>query len=235
MNHVVILPTLRERENLVRLVPAIFTHAPEAHVVVVDDHSRDGTRELIEHLKNDHPNLHFLERTSNHGYGNAILAGLQWADQQKFSHVVTMDADFSHDPVELPAMLQKLNDHDVVIGSRYVTGGSIKNWAWYRRLLSWWANFYARAIIGHHLHDSTTGFVGYGPKAIRSLVQQPPHARGYAFLLECKNLLHCMGHTITEHPIVYTERREGQSKMSTKNIWEAIWLPWRLRFGRLKK
>ncbi|MEK7615704.1 MAG: polyprenol monophosphomannose synthase [Patescibacteria group bacterium] len=231
----IIIPTLRERNNLLKLTPVVFQHVPQAALLIVDDDSRDGTRELIDNFQKQHQNLHLLERHDKRGYGYAIIAGLAWAHTRGFDKVVTMDADFSHDPKEIPAMLDKLYQHDVVIGSRYVPGGGIERWSIHRRLLSWFAQRYVRFILGTHFHDSTTGFVGYSKKAIVYLLAHGPKSEGYSFLLECKHILQRAGHTIAEHPIIYTGRREEQSKMSWKNIWESIWLPWRLRFDRLKR
>ena len=235
MKSVVIIPTLHERDNLEKLIPAVFQHAPTAALLMVDDHSGDGTRELMADLQNRHPDLHFLERHEDRGYGRSVLAGLAWGHAPAYDRGITMGGGFFHDPKEIPALLSKLDAHDVVIGSRYVPDGGIKNWKWYRRFLSWFAQRYVRAILGTHFHDSTTGFVGYGSKALAHLVAHGPESEGYSFLLECKHMLQRSGHLIVEHPIIYADRHEGESKMSWKNIWESVWLPWRLRFGRMKK
>lgn len=225
MKILVIIPTLRELENLIRLIPAILQYLPDAEVLISDDHSRDGTANLAG------PRVHVLDRLTDHGYGHAVLDGFRWALDRGYDRIVTMDADFSHDPRELPAMIAKLDASDVVVGSRYVAGGGIANWPWYRRMLSWFANHYVRAILQTGIADNTTGFVASRRSAVERLLARPPQSDGYAFLVEVKYFF--KNHRIAEHPITYTERREGQSKMSWRNIWESIWLPWRLKFGKL--
>lgn len=230
MATLIVVPTLRERNNLEKLIPELFRLFPHGHVVIVDDHSRDGTAELLVALARNQQNLFFLERLETPGYGRSILAGLRWASERGYQQVLAMDADFSHDPKEVPRLIEKLSQADVVIGSRYVSGGGIENWSWHRRLLSRFSNWYVRMILGLPFRDSTTGFVAYGSRALERLMAQPPQSEGYSFLVECKFKLFKAGCVFIEHPISYTERREGQSKMSLKNIWEAVWMPWRLRF-----
>ncbi len=224
MSTLIIIPTLRERNNLEKLIPEILRYVPDADILITDDHSEDGTKELARER------VTVLDRIIDHGYGKAVLEGFRWALQRGYDRVLTMDADFSHDPAMLPAMISRLSTSDVAIGSRYVAGGGIENWSWHRRLLSKFSNWYVRAILGIPCADTTTGFVGYHRAAVEYLIAHPPRADGYAFLVECKYLLARAGFRMSEIPIIYTERREGQSKMSLKNIWEAIWLPWRLRF-----
>lgn len=226
MKILVIIPTLNERDNLIKLIPAIFNHLPGAEVLITDDHSEDGTKEL------QAPHVHILDRRADHGYGKAVLDGFRFALAHGFENVITIDADFSHDARELPAMFAKLDQCDVVVGSRYARGGGIANWSRHRRLLSWFANQYVRFILRTALHDNTTGFMGYRRSVVERLLAHPPGAEGYAFLVEVKYRI--KDFRIIEHPIIYTERREGKSKMSWKNIWESVWLPWRLKFGKLK-
>lgn len=225
----IIIPTLREHENLTRLIPEIFRHVPDAAVLVCDDHSEDGTKELAAR------NVHILDRKTHPGYGKAILDGFCWVLERGYDRVVTMDADFSHDPKEIPALVAKLGNHDVVIGSRYIRGGAIANWKWHRRLLSRFANSYVRSILGLSLHDATTGFGAYNRRAVQCIADAKPSSEGYAFLVECKYLLQRAGCTFAEHPIVFRDRREGTSKMSWRVIWESIWLPWKLKYGKMKQ
>ena len=139
-----------------------------------------------------------------------------------------MDADFSHDPKEIPKMTEKLSDFDAVIGSRYTRGGRIENWNWRRRLLSRFANFYAKTILRVLIRDLTTGFMCFRKDVLKNINLNSIKSEGYAFLVEFKYKIFKAGYKIFEHPIVFTERREGESKMSFKNIWEAIWLPFKL-------
>lgn len=227
MSILVIIPTLKERSNLSNLVPDILKHIPDAVILIADDHSEDGTKELAG------KNVVVLDRVVNHGYGKAVLEGFQWALQHGFDFVITMDADFSHDPKELSHLIDKLKSFDVVVGSRYVHGGGVKNWSFHRRVLSRVANWYVRAVLHTKINDNTTGFMAYRRHAIEQLLKYSLHSEGYAFLVEVKYKLSQNNLSITEHPIIYAERREGQSKMSFGVIWESIWLPWRLKYGKL--
>ena len=220
----IIIPTLREHHNLKRLIPVIFQHVPDARILISDDHSQDGTNELAGER------VTVLDRVADHGYGKSVLEGFRFAMLQGFDYIVTMDADFSHNPQSIPDMLRGLGEADVVIGSRYVAGGGIANWNLRRRLLSRFANWYVRRLLGVQFRDGTTGFVAYRRSAIQALVDAAPRSEGYSFLVECKYILEQAGFRISEVPIIFQDRVEGTSKMSWRVIWESIWLPWRLRF-----
>jgi dolichol-phosphate mannosyltransferase len=181
-------------------------------------------------LKRRYSKLELLTRTHDRGYGHSILDGLRWAREHGFDQAITMDADFSHDYKQIPAMRNYAKDF--VVGSRYVPGGGIENWSWYRRLLSLFSNLYVRTILGVPIHDMTTGFMLYNKFAIERLVTLGATSEGYAFLVAGKYHLLQSGLTVVEHPFVYPERREGQSKMSWRVIWESVWMPWRLRFRK---
>lgn len=251
---IIIIPTFNERKNLEQLIPAIFDLMPDISILIVDDNSNDGTGGLVKDLLNSYKNLHLLERTSDFGYGKACSEGFNWIFQMShlamsrhsmgdygderpisqdgpigFRYIVTMDADFSHDFHAIPEMLKKLENNDVVIGSRYVAGGRIENWKWHRRILSRLANFYVRAILRLTVKDATTGFNCYRKEALLKSDFNSIKSNGYAFLVELKYKLAKSGVKISEYPIVFSERREGQSKMSGKIIWESILLPWRLK------
>lgn len=227
----ILIPTLNERKNLEKLIPAIFEFMPDISVLVVDDSSKDSTEELITKFKNLYSNLYYLERTSNFGYGKACIAGFKYLEVKlpNKRYIVTMDADFSHDYQSIPQMLDKLKACDVVIGSRYVKGGKIENWGWHRRVLSHLANTYVRTILRLSIQDVTTGFNAYRKEILLKSDFHSIKSNGYAFLVELKYKLVKLGATIVEYPITFTERREGQSKMSSKIIWESILLPWRLK------
>jgi len=225
---IILIPTLNECKNLEKLIPAIFELMPEISVLIVDDNSRDGTGELIKNPQGLHKNLFFLERTENFGYGKACVDGFRWSLNRLFKYVVTMDADFSHDYRVIPEMLKQLDKYDVVIGSRYITGGRIENWKLYRRILSKIANLYVRTILGLRIGDLTTGFNAYRKDVLLRVNLNEIKSDGYAFLVELKYKLSILGAKLLEYPIVFYERREGQSKMSTKIIWESVKLPWKL-------
>lgn len=227
---IILIPTLNERNNLEQLIPAIFDLMPEISVLIVDDDSRDGTGELVKNLQNIHKQLFLLKRTENFGYGKACIDGFKYLEVELPSkrYVVTMDADFSHDYRVIPEMLKQLDKCDVVIGSRYVTGGRIENWKFHRRVLSKIANLYVRTILGLSIGDLTTGFNAYRKDVLLRVNLDEVKSDGYAFLVELKYKLFTQGAKLLEYPIAFYERREGQSKMSGKIIWESIRLPWKL-------
>lgn len=225
---IILIPTLNERNNLEQLIPAIFELMSEVSVLIVDDDSRDGTGELVKNLQNTRKNLFLLKRTENFGYGKACIDGFRWSLDKSFRSIVTMDADFSHDYRVVPEMLRQLDKYDVVIGSRYVTGGRIENWKFHRRVLSKIANLYVRTILGLSIGDLTTGFNAYRKDVLLRVNLDEIKSDGYAFLVELKYKLFIKGAKLLEYPITFYERREGQSKMSSKIIWESIKLPWKL-------
>lgn len=227
---IILIPTLNEKENLKDLLPGIFGLMPNISVLVVDDNSFDGTQELLKSMKNDFANLFILERKNNFGYGLSSMEGFRWIFETSFDYLVTMDADFSHDFNEIPALLEKLENFDVAIGSRYVKNGGIKNWNFFRRILSRFANLYVKIILNLPVVDATTGFNAYRVSSLKKINLNKINSNGYAFLVELKYRLFKAGTMFIEHPIMFNERREGKSKMSGKIIWESIKLPWKLRF-----
>lgn len=231
MKNCIIIPTYNERDNVVKLTHSLFKTNPEATVLIVDDNSPDGTAALATELTSVYPNLIVKKRTGGRGFGKSYIDGFKKIMTDDLHRItVMMDADFSHDPKAVPLMIEKLNNFDVVIGSRYIAGGKIENWHWKRKLLSRFANFYVRLILGVTLNDMTTGFMCFRKNVLDRIDLDSIKSDGYAFLVELKYRLVKAGFRITEYPIVFTERREGQSKMSTKVIWESVWLPWKLRF-----
>ncbi|OGN01609.1 MAG: hypothetical protein A3I26_00285 [Candidatus Yanofskybacteria bacterium RIFCSPLOWO2_02_FULL_43_10] len=226
---IVLIPTLNERENLKDLIPSIFGLMPEISVLVVDDNSSDGTRELVGFMKTGFKNLFLLERKNNFGYGRSSIDGFKWIFERPYDNVVTMDADFSHNFNEVPALLEKLKNSDVAMGSRYIRGGGVKNWSFFRRVLSRLANLYVKIILGLPAADATSGFNAYRVTSLKKINLDKIDSNGYAFLVELKYRLFRAGSKFIEHPILFSERREGQSKMSGKIIWESIKLPWKLK------
>ncbi|HEY9582875.1 MAG TPA: polyprenol monophosphomannose synthase [Candidatus Paceibacterota bacterium] len=231
---IIVIPTLNEEENIAKIIELLIKTYPDIGVLVVDDASQDKTQEIVKSLDTRYPNrVHLLARTSNPGYGNSIIDGLKWALKHKYSCAISMDADFSHDYMIVKELRELVIEKNcaVAIGSRYVPGGGIANWSHRRKLLSRLANFYVRFILDLQIHDTTSGFVGYSREALGLLLKNPPKSRGYSFLVETKYKLAKSNLHICEYPIIFTDRREGQSKMSGKVIWESIFLPWRLRLG----
>ncbi len=229
-NTAVVIPTFNERENISRLVEILAGLYPDIHILVVDDRSPDGTAAVVRQLQPLYPNLMLLERTRNPSFAESYrdafrkLLGEPWCQA-----ILTMDADFSHDPVEVGRMVQKLAEQDVVVGSRYTHGGGIGQWAWHRRFLSWGANVYVRMILGLPVRDITSGFQCMRRQAVEKYLVNRCVTNGYAFQVELKFLLARAGRRMTEHPIIFDDRREGKSKMSANKIWESVLLPWRIR------
>lgn len=228
----IVVPTYNERENMAALIPQLLNVAPTADVMLIDDNSPDQTADEAEQLFAVHPRFSVLRRTSNRGYGRSLLEGYRAAIDRGYARLVQLDADFSHDPVLVPQLIEGTVRADVVIGSRYCAGGGIANWPLRRRLLSRFANQYVRTITGLTVRDSTSGFRCYTRRALQVLLEMPTAAEGYAFLVETTFRAQRAGLRIAEVPITFTDRREGQSKMSRKIIFESVLRPWGLRFGR---
>ena len=225
---IILIPTLNEGKNLEKLIPAIFGFMPLISVLVVDDSSKDNTNDFLESACLRFPNLFVLKRENNFGYGRACIDGFKWVLQKPFKNIITMDADFSHDYKSIPDILSEIKNHDVVSGSRYIEGGKIENWHLHRRILSHLANFYVRKILSMKMYDMTTGFNGYRKSILEKIDFVKIKSEGYAFLVELKYKLSRAGADISEIPITFSERRQGQSKMSGKIILESIKLPWKL-------
>ena len=227
----IVIPTYNERENIAALIPQLMNVAPNADVILIDDNSPDGTADQAEKLFAVYSRFSVLRRTSNRGYGRSLLEGYRVAVDHGYTRLVQLDADFSHDPVIVPQLIEATLRADVVIGSRYCDGGGIANWPLRRRLLSRFANQYVRTITGLSVRDSTSGFRCYTRRALEVILEMPTAAEGYAFLVETTFRAQRAGLKIAEVPITFTDRREGQSKMSRKIIVESVLRPWRLRLG----
>ena len=229
----VVVPTYNERTNIPLLVPAILLQDPRLEVLVVDDNSPDGTGQLADDLARADSRVHVLHRPVKAGLGKAYLAGFRWALDHGFDYVFEMDADFSHDPKFLPEFLRAIEDADLVIGSRYKAGVNVINWPMSRLLLSIGANQYARIVTGLPLDDSTGGFKCFRRQVLESIALDRVKSNGYSFQIEMSFLAWKKGFRLREIPIVFTDRVEGQSKMSKKIVREAIWMVWWLRLRSL--
>jgi len=225
----VVVPTLNERENIAKILAALFDLYPGIQVLVVDDSSPDGTAAVVREMQGRYLNLMLLVRKENPGFASSYRDGFRHVlAETKCRAVVMMDADFSHDPAAIGKMLGKLAIGDVTVGSRYIAGGSVRNWNLRRRILSLVANYYVRAVLRFGVSDTTSGFVAMRREALERCGVERTASTGYAFQVELKYLLRRSGSRIVEYPISFDERREGQSKMSAGKVWEAIWLPWRI-------
>ena len=228
----IVVPTYNERENVARLVAELFEVFPSADVCLLDDASPDGTADYAEELFGRDPRFKVLRRTGARGYGRSLVDGYRRALEGGYARLVQLDADFSHDPRRIPALVEASRGADVVIGSRYCEGGGVENWPLRRRLLSRFANAYVSRITGLRVHDTTSGFRCYTRRALRTLLEGRIAGEGYAFLVEATYRARRAGLAVAEVPITFTDRREGQSKMSRKVILESVLMPWRLRLGR---
>lgn len=228
MTALVIIPTYNERDNVPALVEALLRHAG-VRVLVVDDDSPDGTGAVADDLARQNPDrVSVVHRTSNRGFGRSYIEGITHAIHEPVDVIAQMDADFSHDPACLPDLVAATADADVVIGSRYVAGGGIRNWSKRRRLLSRFANMYVRAVTGLRAGDCTSGYRCWRRDALATLPLDGFVSDGYSFLVEMLFMAAQQGRRIAEVPITYVERREGESKMSHGVILESAITPWRL-------
>jgi|SRR5438477_1243596 len=227
----IVVPTYNERENVDALVAQLLQVAPDADVTLVDDNSPDGTAMFAEQLFRAEPRFSILRRTGSRGFGRSLLDGYRVALERGYARLVQMDADFSHDPKMVPALINAARDADVVIGSRYCRDGRVVNWPWHRQLLSRFANQYVARITGLSVRDSTSGFRCYTRRALQCLLKIGITSEGYAFQVEMAFRAQRAGLRVVEIPITFTDRRAGQSKMSSKVIFESMFKPWLLRFG----
>jgi dolichol-phosphate mannosyltransferase len=229
----VIIPTFNERVNLPIIVPQVLEQDPRLDVLVVDDNSPDGTGVLADELAAADPRVHVLHRPGKAGLGRAYLAGFHWALERDYDLVLEMDADRSHDPKYLPALLAATEEAEVVIGSRYKNGVNVINWPMSRLLLSYFANKYAHWVTGLPLSDATGGFKCFRSVVLRSIDLDAVKSNGYAFQIEMSFRAWKKGFRLAEVPIVFTDRVEGHSKMSKRIVREAVWMVWWLRIESL--
>jgi len=223
MRTLVILPTYNEAHNVLRAVDGLLAAEPSVEVLVVDDASPDGTGELVADATESEPRLHLLRRAGKLGLGTAYLAGFRYGLDEAFDRFVTMDADLSHDPAALPAILRAMDDHDMVIGSRYAAGGGVQGWELHRRALSAFANVYTRTLLRLPVGDCTSGYRCYSRKVLENAGPFDIRASGYSFLEEMVWRVHRCGFRIGEVPIVYTVRTHGTSKIDRSEIYRAAW------------
>lgn len=226
----VIVPTFNERENLGRLIPRILEQDASLDVLIVDDDSPDGTGALAEQIRAGQPRLHVLHRAGKLGLGTAYLDGFRWGLERGYYALIEMDADFSHDPAHLGKFLEAVQSYDVVLGSRYLHGRvTVVNWPIARLLLSYFANMYARWVTGLPVADATGGFKCFRREVLEAIPLQRVESNGYAFQIEMSFRAWKKGFRVGEIPITFVDRSEGESKMSRRIIFEAVWRVWRLR------
>ena len=226
----VVIPTYNEAENIPQLIPAVLRQGSGIDVLIVDDGSPDGTARIVQRIMKRSRRVHLLQRPGKMGLGTAYVAGFRYALDHLYGYVFEMDADFSHDPNEIPNFLAKAREYDLVIGSRYTNGVRVVNWPMRRLLLSYYANIYTRIMTGLPLHDATGGFKCYRRRVLESIDLDGIKSNGYAFQIEMSYKAWRRGFTLTEIPIVFMDRRVGTSKMSKQIVYEALFMLWKLRF-----
>ncbi len=219
----VIVPTYDERENLEPIVARVRASVADADILVIDDNSPDGTGEVADKLVAADPHVHVLHRQAKSGLGSAYITGFGWALDRGYGVLVEMDADGSHDPAELPALLAALEHADLVIGSRWVPGGTVLNWPKSREILSRGANTYARIMLRIGIRDATAGYRAYRADTLRAVALDQVISRGYCFQIDLVLRSLRAGLAVTEVPITFTERTRGASKMSKAIVAEAFW------------
>ncbi len=229
----IILPAFNEEENIKELVPEILDLNKELQILIVNDNSTDRTGEVAEELSKKFPRAYVLHRHSKRGLGRVYIDGFKWALEREYDPIFEMDSDFSHDPKYLPEFLEKIKDYDIVIGSRYYQGRlSVVNWDLKRVFLSVAANIYAKIVTGVPVSDATAGFKCFRRKVLESIDLDKILSEGYSFQIEMNWRAHKAGFKIGEIPIIFYERRHGQSKLSGSIIREGLWILWRMRLRR---
>jgi dolichol-phosphate mannosyltransferase len=228
----VIIPTYNERGNIENILDAVMDLKEDFHVLVVDDSSPDGTADLVRKKQEEHPALiHLLERKEKTGLGTAYIAGFRWALNKGYGYIFEMDADFSHNPKDLPRLYEACaNGADMSVGSRYTKGGKVSNWPYSRVLMSYFASLYVRMVLWLHIKDTTAGFVCYRDEVLKSINLDHIEFVGYAFQIEMKYATLRKGFKIVEVPITFIDRQVGQSKMSMNIFTEAFLGVLKMRF-----
>lgn len=241
---IVIIPTYNEKENMENIIRAIFGLEQSFHILVIDDGSPDGTADIVKRLMGEFPEeLHLVERSGKLGLGTAYIAGFKWAVAHQYDYIFEMDADFSHNPNDLPRLYNACaqEGYDVAIGSRYVSGVNVVNWPMGRVLMSYFASKYVRLITGLDIHDTTAGFKCYRRKVLETIELDKVRFKGYAFQIEMKFTAYQCGFKIKEVPVIFVNRELGTSKMNSSIFGEAVfgvmelrWDGWFRKYPKIK-
>lgn len=233
---IVIIPTYNERENIENIIRKVFSLDGGYDILIIDDGSPDGTAAIVKRLQQEFPErLHMIERPGKLGLGTAYITGFKWSIDKGYDYTFEMDADFSHNPEDLPRLYQACKDGaDLSIGSRYCDGISVINWPIGRIIMSYYASVYVRTILGMKVYDCTAGFKCYSNKVLRTIDLDKVEMKGYGFQIEMKYTTYKLGFKITEVPIIFVNRKAGTSKMSGGIFGEAFWGVIKLRFRKLK-
>lgn len=229
LKKLVIIPTYNEIDNMKSLLPILMGLEPSFDVLVVDDNSPDKTSDFVTEFSKQNPRVKLLLRQQKNGLGQAYIAGFKWGIEKGYDAVVEMDADFSHRPEDLVKILKALDSENVVIGSRYVPGGETVNWGLIRKMISRGGGIYSRMILGYPVQDWTGGFNGWRIQVLKDIGLDSIRSNGYSFQIELKYKAQKRGYKVKEVPIVFEDRRVGQSKMSLKIVLEAFYKVWLIR------
>ncbi len=233
---VVIIPTYNEKENIEKIIRAVRALEDDFHILVIDDGSPDGTAAIVKGLQAEFPgSLHLVERSGKQGLGTAYISGFNWAIAHSYDYIIEMDADFSHNPADLPRLYRACCEDgaDLAIGSRYCNGISVINWPIGRVIMSYYASAYVRRVLGMKVYDCTAGFKCYRRKLLETIDFDRIRMRGYGFQIEMKYNAYKLGFKIKEVPIIFVDRTEGTSKMSSSIFGEAFWGVIKLRFRKI--
>lgn len=239
----IIIPTYNEKDNIRNIATAVLAQQKNVSdvtisVLVVDDNSPDGTADIVRQMQRPEEfgpeKMHLMQRMGKMGLGTAYVAGFKYGLEHGFDYIFEMDADFSHDPNEIPVFLREIKNYDLVIGSRYISGANVANWPLRRLLLSYYANMYARMVTGIKVQDATGGFKCFRRKVLEAIDLDDIRSNGYAFQIEMNFRAWRKGFSIKEIPIVFVDRHAGTSKMSKAIVREAVGMVWKLKFRALK-
>jgi dolichol-phosphate mannosyltransferase len=233
---IVIIPTYNEKENIEKIIRAVFGLEGEYNILIIEDGSPDGTAQIVKQLQTEFPErLHMIERTGKLGLGTAYLTGFRWACEQKYDYIFEMDADFSHNPNDVPKLYEACRKGaDVAIGSRYCNGISVINWPTGRVIMSYYAPVYVRTVLGMKVFDTTAGFKCYRRRVLETIDLDNVKMKGYGFQIEMKYSTYKLGFKIQEVPIIFVDRKEGTSKMSSGIFGEAFWGVIKLKLRKIK-
>lgn len=231
MKSIVVIPTYNELENIKAIITAVLDAVKDINILIVDDNSPDGTAAVVEEMMKTDDRIHLLKRAGKMGLGTAYCEGFAYCLEKNFDIICQMDADFSHDPNDLPRLIDELNEgYDLVIGSRYVSGVNVVNWPLRRLILSYGASIYSRIITGLKIKDTTGGFKCFRADMLRKIDLKKINSNGYGFQIEMNYKVWKKGGKIKELSIIFIDRRSGTSKMNKNIICEAVFLVWKLRF-----
>lgn len=234
MKALIIIPTYNESENIKEMLKTVYEVKEDIHILIVDDNSPDKTYEIVEDLMNIRykGKLFLIKRAGKLGLGSAYIEGFKWALKRGYDYIFEMDADFSHNPKYIPNFLEELKKYDLVLGSRYVKGGGVKNWGMLRKIISRGGSLYSRIILSLPINDLTGGYKAFRKEVLAGIDLDQVKSNGYSFQIELTYRAYLKGFSIKEIPIVFEDRTLGKSKMSGKIFWEAVLMVWWLRFHK---